>query len=215
MNQTTDNFGEGVVADWNSDSFEDLYASVGGDLDQVPWARLGPHPMLVEWLDRRTIAPGSRALVVACGLGDDAEELSGRGCEVTAFDLSETAIGWCRRRFPASSVHYQVADLLELPEEWAHRYDIVVEINTIQSISPDLRDRTVRAIADTVAPGGALFVRCLGRADDESVASRPWPVSRKDLAVFEQEGLREAEFAEDFPEPGRHRWFRLAYERIF
>jgi 2-polyprenyl-3-methyl-5-hydroxy-6-metoxy-1,4-benzoquinol methylase len=203
------------VADWSTDSFEDLYASVGGDLEQVPWARLGPNPMLVEWLDRRVITPGSRALVVACGLGDDAEELRRRGCEVTAFDLSETAIGWCRRRFPATSVDYQVADLLELPGEWARRYDIVVEINTIQSLPLNLRDRAVRAIADTVAPGGALFVRCAGRADDEPVDSRPWPVSRKELAVFEQEGLRETEFAEDFPEPRRHRWFRQVYERIF
>ncbi|GAB1508447.1 class I SAM-dependent methyltransferase [Actinophytocola sp. KF-1] len=203
------------MADWSTDSFEDLYASVGGDLDRVPWARLGPNPLLVAWLDRRVITPGSRALVIACGLGDDAEELAGRGCAVTAFDLSETAISWCRRRFPTSSVHYQVADLLALPGDWARRYDIVVEVNTIQSISPALRDRTVRAIADTVAPGGALFVRCAGRADDEPVDARPWPVSRKDLAAFERAGLREVEFAEDDPEPGRHRWFRAAYERIF
>lgn len=203
------------MADWSTDSFEDLYASVGGDLDQVPWARLGPHPTLVEWLDRRDVAPGSRALVIACGLGDDAEELSRRGCEVTAFDLSETAISWCRRRFPDSSVDYRVADLLELPADWARRYDIVVEINTVQSIPLDLRDRTVRAIADTVAPGGALFVRCHARADDEPVDARPWPVSRRELAVLEQEGLREVEFAEDFPEPSRLRWFRLTYERIF
>jgi 2-polyprenyl-3-methyl-5-hydroxy-6-metoxy-1,4-benzoquinol methylase len=203
------------VVDWSTDAFEDLYASVGGDLEQVPWARLGPHPMLVEWLDRRTITPGSRALVVACGLGDDAEELGRRGCEVTAFDLSDTAISWCRRRFPASSVDYRVADLLELPGEWAHRYDIVVEINTIQSLPLDLRDRAVRTIAGTVAQGGALFVRCFGRADDEPAGSRPWPVSREELAVFEQEGLRETEFAEDFPDPSRHRCFRLSYERIF
>lgn len=203
------------MADWHTDSFEDLYASVGGDLDQVPWARLGPHPMLVEWLDRRTITPGSHALVVACGLGDDAEELSRRGFEVIAFDLSETAVGWCLRRFPDSSVDYQVADLLKLPRDWVHRYDVVVEINTIQSLPLDLRDQTVRTIAGTVAPGGALFVRCFGRPDDEPVDSRPWPVSRKELAVFEQEGLREAEFAEDFPEPARRRCFRLVYERIF
>ncbi|TDV47111.1 class I SAM-dependent methyltransferase [Actinophytocola oryzae] len=203
------------MADWSRDEFDDLYASVGHDLDQVPWARLAPNATLVDWLDRRTIMPGSRALVVACGLGDDAEELAGRGCAVTAFDLSATAIGWCHRRFPASSVTYQTADLLRLPPEWARRYDLVVEINTIQSLPLELRDEAVRAIAGTIAEGGALFVRCFGRAPDEPADSRPWPVSRAELAVFEQEGLREAEFAEDFPEPNRHRCFRLTYERIF
>jgi SAM-dependent methyltransferase len=202
------------VADWNTGSFEDLYASVGDDLARVAWARLGPYPMLVEWLDRRATTPGGRALVVACGLGDDAEELGGRGYEVTAFDLSETAISWCHRRFPDSPVDYQIADLLELPREWAHRFDLVVEINTIQSLPLAVRERTVSAIASTVAPGGALFVRCVGRADDEPVGSRPWPVSREELAVLEQGGLRETEFAEDFSEPARRRWFQAVYERI-
>ena len=203
------------MADWSSDPFEQLYASVGGDLERVPWARLGPHPMLVAWLDERPVAPGSHALVIACGLGDDAEELSRRGYRVTAFDLSATAIDWCTRRFPGSSVDYQVADLLKLPSEWAHRYDVVVEVNTIQSLPLSVRGDVIRAIAGTVAPGGALFVRCFGRAPGEPAESRPWPVSREELAGFTTAGLREAEFAEDYPEPTRHRCFRAVYERIF
>jgi SAM-dependent methyltransferase len=203
------------VADWSEDDFEALYASVGGDLNQVPWARLGPSPFLVDWLDTRTITPGTKALVIACGLGDDAEELRRRGCEVTAFDLSATAIDWCRRRFPDSYVDYQVADLLKLPGEWAHRYDIVVEINTIQSLPLSLRRETVAAIAAPVAPGGSLFVRCYGRVDGAPVDSRPWPVSREELAVFEEEGLREAEFSDEVAETNQTHWFRLVYERIF
>lgn len=204
------------MADWSRASFEELYASVGGDLEQVPWARLGPNPMLVEWLDRRPVTRGARALVVACGLGDDAEELARRGHEVTAFDVSATAIGWCQRRFPGSSVHYEVADLMELPAAWHGRYDVVVEIYTIQSLPIALRERMIGTIAGTVAPGGALFVRCFGHEPgDAAVSERPWPVSRAELAGFEKAGLRETEFAEDFPEPTRHRCFRAAYERIF
>lgn len=204
------------MADWSADGFEELYASVGGELDQVPWARLGPQPQLVSWLDTRKIPTGARALVIACGLGDDAEELSRRGCAVTAFDLSPTAIDWCRRRFPDSSVDYQAADLLALPDEWTHSYDIVVEINTIQSLPLTHRRMTVEAIATTVAAGGALFVRCYGTtADDPPVDSRPWPVSRAELAVFEKTGLRETEFAEELTGADRVRWFRLVYERIF
>lgn len=204
------------MADWSADGFEELYASVGGDLDQVPWARLGPNPQLVSWLDTRKIPTGARALVIACGLGDDAEELSRRGCEVTAFDLSPTAIDWCRRRFPDSAVDYQVADLLALPDEWTHSYDIVVEINTIQSLPLTHRRMTVEAIATTVAPGGALILRCYGTTDDDPpVESRPWPVSRAELAVFEEAGLREVEFTEEFAGADRVRWFRLVYERIF
>jgi SAM-dependent methyltransferase len=152
--------------------------------------------------------------VIACGLGDDAEELRRRGCEVTAFDLSAT-IEWCRSRFPDSEVDYQVADLLKLPGEWAHRHDIVVEINTIQSLPLSLRRETVAAIAETVAPGGSLFVRCYGRVGGEPLDSRPWPVSRAELAAFEEEGLREVEFSDEFSEANQNHWFRVVYERIF
>lgn len=204
------------MADWSEDGFEELYQSVGGDLEQVPWARLGPNPQLVSWLDGRKIPTGARALVIACGLGDDAEELSGRGCAVTAFDVSPTAVDWCRRRFPDSSVDYEVADLLALPDEWRHSFDVVVEINTIQSLPRTLRRAAVESIAGTVAPGGALFVRCYGTvAGDPPVETRPWPVSRAELAVFEAAGLRESEFEEELAGPARTRWFRLTYERIF
>ena len=47
---------------------------------------------------------GKKALKIGCGLGDDAEYLTETGMEVTAFDISETAIRWCHERFPDSRV---------------------------------------------------------------------------------------------------------------
>jgi hypothetical protein len=61
------------------DDFEDLYAGVGDDLTEIPWAGLQPHPLLLSWLEEYPAVPGQRALVIACGLGDDAEELRRRG----------------------------------------------------------------------------------------------------------------------------------------
>jgi 2-polyprenyl-3-methyl-5-hydroxy-6-metoxy-1,4-benzoquinol methylase len=184
------------VTRWNTDEFEELYASVGDDLDQVPWARLAPNATLVEWLDGR--APGGRALVVACGFGDDAEELARRGYEVTAFDLSETAIDWCHKRFPESTVDYRVADLLAT--EWEQAFDLVVELYTIQSLPPADRRRVLAALAAPVAPGGVLFVRCFTHSDEVPVGLRPWPVSRAELAWLTGEGLVETSLTEDIVE---------------
>ncbi len=177
--------------------FEQIYASVGDDLSQVPWAGLTSHPRFVEWLDSRTPArDGQQALVIACGLGDDAEELSRRGYAVTAFDYAPTAIEWCRKRFPSSTVDYSVVDLFALPDEWKQRYDLIVEINTIQSISLEQRPAAIAAIASTVAEGGELFVYCLHRDNSAPVENRPWPVSRADLAAFGSNGLREVSMDE-------------------
>ena len=177
--------------------FEELYAGVGDDWERIPWAQLAPRPALVEWLDRNPPAPGARALVVACGLGDDAEELARRGCAVEAFDLSPTAIATARRRFPESTVDYRVADLFDLPEQWRGRFDIVVEVQTVQSVPPDSHRAAIAAIAACVAPGGRLLVRAAVRAEDEPARSRPWPLAPSELRWFEDEGLREEERERD------------------
>src|SRR5688500_17557996 len=87
------------------DAFEHLYRSAAGDAPKVAWADLAPNANVSRWHDRECgDANTEHALVIGCGLGDDAEELALRGFAVTAFDISPTVIDWCRRRFPQSRV---------------------------------------------------------------------------------------------------------------
>jgi SAM-dependent methyltransferase len=169
-------------------SFEAMYAAAGDDLS-VPWANLKPFPLLVEWLEGAAAGTGREALVIGCGYGDDAEELARRGFAVSAFDFSPTAIGHARRRFPESAVDYRVADLLDLPAEWRRRFDLVVEIRTLQSLPVEVRKAGAAAIAATVAPGGRLWLFALGRDAHERGETRPWPVTPEELAELERAGL--------------------------
>ena len=121
--------------------FEEMYRAAGDDLDAVPWAKLEPLPDFVEWLEGEEPGAGRKALVIGCGYGDDAEELARRGWKVSAFDLSPTAIERTRERFPESSVDYRAADLFDLPAEWRGRFDLVVEIRTLQAIPIEARGR--------------------------------------------------------------------------
>jgi SAM-dependent methyltransferase len=194
-------------------SFEEIYRQAGPDFGAVPWAALGPHPALVAWLDAGRVSPAGRALIVGCGLGDDAEEAARRGYQVTAFDLSPTAIRDCQQRFPGSAVDYQVADLFRLPASWHAAFGLVVEIRTLQSLPLAQRSDAAAAIAATVRPGGWLFVHCLGRDDDEPAAGRPWPVSRRELHAFTGAGLRQAQFRDQPAGPGQSRSFTVSYTR--
>ena len=169
--------------------FEQLYRDVGEAYERVPWAALGPRPAMIEWLDRDPPVQGAAALVVACGLGDDAEELARRGCAVDAFDYAPTAIAEARRRFPQSAVNYRVADLLDLPRAWDQRFERVVEVQTIQSITPADHRAAIAAIAATVAPGGKLFVRAAMRGENDAAPHRPWPLKWSELEWFVAEGL--------------------------
>jgi SAM-dependent methyltransferase len=173
----------------NDGSFERLYEDAGQVYERIPWAALAPRPALIDWLDRDAAGDGAPALVIACGLGDDAEELARRGFAVEAFDYAPTAISQARRRFPESVVNYQVADLLDLPIAWRGRFARVVEVQTIQSTPPDSHRAAIAAIAATLAPGGKLFLRAAMRSEHQAASQRPWPLRWSELEWFSEEGL--------------------------
>ena len=184
--------------------FEPLYERAAGNAAEVPWARLAPSPHLLRWLDQPGLeVAGSDALVVGCGLGDDAAELARRGCRVTAFDLSATAVGWARRRFEDDEVvvrrvEWRVADLLDLPRDLRSSAGLVVEVRTVQSLPEELRDEAMTAIASTVAPGGVLvhvgLLATSPRAAHEWEGP-PWALAPEELAAYERAGLERRDLA--------------------
>jgi hypothetical protein len=199
--------------------FDPLYREARGDPSRVPWADLAPHPSLAAWLAGAGDLSSARAIVVGCGLGDDAEEVAHRGARTLAFDVSPAAVDWCRARWPRSKVDYTVGDLLAPPPEWRRAFDLVIEIYTVQSLPLALRERALHAVADLAAPGARVVVICRGRGDDEPPSGPPWPLSRRDLSALSAAGLRELSF-EDWrepPTPGREpstvRRFTATYER--
>lgn len=195
--------------------FQPLYERAGGDPSVIPWADLSPNPHLVAWLDRNAIQGSQRnAVVIGCGLGDDAEELARRGFAVTAFDLAPAAIQWAKRRFTASQVMYHAQDLLNLPAGWHHRFDFVFEAYTVQSMPHSHRQAMLRAVASLVAPGGELLLICRGRVESDDPGNLPWPLTRNELSILEDAGLVMRDF-EDFidhrKEPTRR--FRATFHR--
>ncbi len=168
--------------------FEGFYRRAGRDAEALPWARMAPSPIVVEWLEGLR-SPAGDAVIVACGLGDDAEALAVHGWKVTAFDIAPTAIEWCLDRFPATTVRYVVGDLFELPRDWIGAFGLVVEVFTIQSLAPEAQERAMARIASLVGPGGTLLVSTMERPGPSREAGPPWPVSRAELDEFTTHGL--------------------------
>ncbi len=174
--------------------FEDIYAATDTSGRGVPWDRQEPSPLLVRWLDGQDgsgahVHADARALVVGCGLGDDAAELARRGLAVTAFDVAESAIALCRERWAAHSIDWHVCELFGLPESWRGAFDLVVEHRTIQSLPPAWQARGMARVASTVAPGGALVVICDLRAPGTEAEGPPWRLRPEELVSFTDAGL--------------------------
>lgn len=198
-----DSIARGDATGW----FETLYSAAAQGTTAVPWADFAPCPRLVSAL--AALPRGGRALVVGCGLGDDAEHVASLGFATVAFDVSPTAIAAARQRFPQSTVEYLTADLLAPPRTWAAAFDLVVEVFTLQVLTGAARRTAFAQLGRLVAPGGRLLVIAGARDDHDDPGEMPWPLTRAEIASFQEYGLAEQSIVDLFDHEGRgtvRRW---------
>jgi SAM-dependent methyltransferase len=189
--------------------FEEVYAAAEAGQTDVPWDRQAPSPFLVEWAEQRALnGTGKRALVVGCGLGDDAQFIAARGFQTVAFDISPTAIATARRRFRGSPVQYRTANLLDPPSDWYRAFDLVVESLTLQALPDPPRRDAIARVGDLVAAGGMLIVIARAREAGETVEGPPWALTRSEIDSLGQTGLEPVRIEDmvDTSMPWPRRW---------
>ena len=197
--------------------FDSIYKSANGDHTKVFWADLEPSPYLVSWLEKNPIdKPSKRACVIGCGVGDDAEALSKFGFEVTAFDISVTAIELCKNRYKDTKVNYVVADLFDYPKEWFEKFNVVYECNTIQVLPGDYRIKARIAMSSLICKDGYILVSCRSRNEGEKENSIPLPLTKCEMDEFvNSDKLKEISFLayDDEQIPSVPHFFGI-YQRI-
>ena len=157
--------------------FDQLYGMANRDPAIIPWARMTPNQIMMNWVEENCSV--GNALVIGCGLGDDAVGLENIGFNVTAFDISEHCVDWCKERFPNSKVEWLVADILDPKQEWYGNFDLIVEIHILQAI-PDggIREKAAEQMPKLLADNGKML--CIGRLDDgrQTIQPPPWPLKQ-------------------------------------
>lgn len=170
--------------------FESVYENADhDDLSAIPWATLAPNVYLEKHLNVEGTVVGKKALVIGCGLGDDALILEKHGYEVEAIDISPSAIALAKKRHPQSKINFHVGDIYNMPESSIGKYDFVYEGLTIQSLPPEDREKLVGIIVSLVATGGELLVYAHTQDDADSYGGPPWPLYDDEFKLFEKEGL--------------------------
>ena len=100
---------------------------------------------------------GKRVLEVGCGLGANAMHFAQAGAEVTAIDLSDTAVQCARRLLAYRGVRAVVqqgnAEKLEFPDE---SFDVVCSLGVLMLV-PDVQ-AAIGEIYRVLKPGGEVMV---------------------------------------------------------
>ena len=167
-----------------SEWFDGLYEKNKNSQENIPWARQSVNPLLQTYLDE-DIEHSGKALVIGCGLGDDAIALEHAGYDVTAIDVSQTALELARKRFSDSRVKFVKQDIFEYDEQ----FDFVFEALTIQSLPIEFREKMIKAVANTVAKDGKLLLVAHQRGD--ILNGPPWPLTKEEVDLFKKEDLTE------------------------
>ncbi len=205
--------GRGDATGW----FETLYREAEVGAATVPWVDLKPNPNLLSFVARHPLETtcGSRALIVGCGLGDDAEQVSRWGFRTLAFDVSATAIRLCGERFPGSKVEYVIGDLFAPPTAWTAVFDLVLESYTLQVLPQTIRAAALERLASFVRLGGHLLVITRGRERTDPAGEMPWPLTREEFNRLAATNLVEEAFEDylDHEEP-RIRRFCIQYRKV-
>lgn len=182
----------GIEENKPNDWFETLYSDSNKVGDGVPWANMAPHPLFKDWITKQpNTNDGNTALVIGCGMGDDAIELELQGFDVTAFDVSNSAIKLCKTRFPNSSVEFIQADLIKGISKWHRKFDLVLEIFTVQALPPKYEKTLIKNITDFVSDNGKLIVITEVQQGKRTYQNGPpWLLNHEYIESIESYGLK-------------------------
>lgn len=103
------------------------------------------------------INAGENVLVVADGEGRNSAHIAGQGAKVTAFDLSETAVGRAKSLAAEQGVKIHASQSDWDDWDWENTYDLVVAI-FIQFVGPGERGKQFANLKSAVRPGGRLML---------------------------------------------------------
>ncbi|MDF1877701.1 methyltransferase domain-containing protein [Sulfurimonas sp. SAG-AH-194-L11] len=171
--------------------FEELYKQNENTHENIPWAKLTVNPLLQTYLDTKKEHKG-KALVIGCGLGDDAYALSKAGYETLAIDISQTALDIAEKRFVGTAIVYEKQDIFDMPKKYFEYFDFVFEALTIQSLPREFREKMIKAVADSVAKNGELLV--VAHKKELVDGGPPWPLTQVEIDHFKSNGVQQMSF---------------------
>jgi cyclopropane fatty-acyl-phospholipid synthase-like methyltransferase len=159
-----------------------------------PWEIGRPQGDIVRLAERGGFK--GKVLDVACGAGDNALFLAGKGLEVVGIDRSAAAIerAAARAAEQGAKATFQVHDALKI-DKLGGQFETVLDCGFFHTLSDKDRTRYVKALAKAVKNRGQLHILCY--SDEEPGKEGPRRVGERELIeLFNMKGWLVEEVAE-------------------
>lgn len=159
-------------------NWEQLYQEQ--QVESMPWFHSQLDPNLDRALTQLNLHKGT-CLDLGTGPGTQAMVLAQRGFQVTATDLSQTAIAKAARQANEKglTVNWQQDDILN--SNLKQEFDFVFDRGCFHVLPPECRPDYVRVVSGLIKPEGYLFLKCFSvketrpegpyRFDPEAIAA--------------------------------------------
>jgi len=133
---------------------------------QLRWFSDAPSPIVDKMLKKYGIGCEREILEIGCGEGRDAAYLLKNGYRVTATDISDEAIRFCREKDPAHAHQYAVLDVIH--GRFDRTFDFVYAIAVLHMLILDVdRKKFLEGIGAHLKTEGYALIMSMGDGEEE------------------------------------------------
>jgi len=140
-------------------AYEKRYSIVYGEGVRF-WEKPIPTEELIEFIEERSYPPNVRAIDLGCGEGRDSIYLAKRGFDVTAVDISCSAIKRAKERANEEDayINFIIGDVVHLEFIRDGTYELAIDVGCLHIIvDPEARKNYLRNVFRILKRGGIYF----------------------------------------------------------
>jgi cyclopropane fatty-acyl-phospholipid synthase-like methyltransferase len=159
--------------------WEQLYQEK--NVESMPWFNPDLDPDLEQALAKLNLQTGT-ALDLGTGPGTQAIALAQRGFQVTATDISDSAVSQVlsKAQEKGLDINFRQDDILN--SQLNQEFDFIFDRGCFHVLPPERRQDYVRVVARLIKPGGTLFLKCFSHLETgESGPYRFTPADIKEI----------------------------------
>lgn len=141
------------------EAYDDRYRQIHSQ--SLQWFHDAPSPVVKDTILKYGITRAHSILEIGCGEGRDAAPLLEDGYDLTATDISEEAVRFCRERWPRYADRFRILDCIRSTDDAS--YDFIYAVAVLHMLVPDSdREAFYRYFYDHLGDNGIGLVCTMG-----------------------------------------------------